>query len=159
MGNGPRTKMAGEMAGGHFFRGGGGVPQWPKSGRANSWTTKAVEFLPPQKSCRWPFADHFSAILVLGQVPILQQAKQVANLGAFAGCFRGIFVDVGAPPPMEQIRKPTALKNAEENCFLSQVPSPQPDSHVREQGPLSSCTEASPEAIGDEIFDFWEPVQ
>ena len=47
--------------------------------------------------------------------------------------FRVFFVDVGAPPAIENMRKQTALESSEENVFLSQVPPPQPGSHARGQ--------------------------
>ena len=44
------------------------------------------------------------------------------KLVAKSGGFRGLFVDVGAPPAIENMRKPTALESTEKNIFLSQVP-------------------------------------
>ena len=48
------------------------------------------------------------------------KTKLVAKSG---GC-RGLFVDVGAPPAIENMRKPTALDSTEENILLNQVPPP-----------------------------------
>ena len=36
--------------------------------------------------------------------------------------FRGLFVDAGAPPAMENMRKPSALESTGKNIYLSQVP-------------------------------------
>ena len=44
------------------------------------------------------------------------------KLVAKSGGFRGLFVDVGAPPAIENMRKPTELESTEKNIFLSQVP-------------------------------------
>ena len=49
---------------------------------------------------------------------------QKTKLVAFSGGFRGPFVDVGAPPAIKNMRKPTALGSIGENIFLSQVPPP-----------------------------------
>ena len=44
------------------------------------------------------------------------------KLVALSGGFRGLFVDVGAPPAIENTRKPTALESTEN--IHSQVPPP-----------------------------------
>ena len=54
------------------------------------------------------------------------------KLVALWGGYRGLFVDAGAPPALENMRKPT-LESTEKNIFLSQVPPPQPGSHARGQ--------------------------
>ena len=50
-----------------------------------------------------------------------------------SGGFRGLFVDVGAPPAIENTRKSTALESTAKNIFFGQVPPPQPGSHARGQ--------------------------
>ena len=85
MGNGPRTKN-GRRNGRRNVRRPcfGGVPKWPKNGRANGWATKIWPFRNPpppptpkhdRRTFRRPFLQPF---LVLGPFPILQQASQVA---------------------------------------------------------------------------------
>ena len=78
MGNRPRTKngrkMAGEMAGSHFW---GGVQKWPKNGRAHGRICRNHQILVVQ-----PFARHFSAIL---------DPPQKMAAGHFPGHFSAIF--------------------------------------------------------------------
>ena len=54
-----------------------------------------------------------------------------AKLVALFGGLRGLFMDVPAPPAVENMCKPTAMESTEENIFLNQAPPLQPDSHVR----------------------------
>ena len=64
------------------------------------------------------------------------------NCHGFSGDIRGptqkglggLFVDVGAPPTGEKLRKPSAMESSvKESISLSQVPPPQPESHARGQ--------------------------